>query len=112
MTTIEEAGFLLFEVVRCPQNLFGDESFVHMHKPLDPNVQPKILNNKTIWHLAIFKLLKQHENMWEAIETLNAIFFPPIKVPPSSHGLIYNINSSVGQNKKIISSYNWRLPIL
>jgi hypothetical protein len=46
--TIEEASFLLFEVIRCPQNLFGDERFVHMHKPLDPNAQPKIQNNKAI----------------------------------------------------------------
>ncbi len=77
MTTIEEASFLLFEVVRCPQNLFGDERFVHMHKPLDPNDQPKIQNNKAMWHLAIFKLLKELENMWEAIDALNAIFFHP-----------------------------------
>jgi hypothetical protein len=60
---IKEVGFLLFEVVRCPQNLLGDERFVHMHKPLDPNAQPQIQNNKAIWHLAIFKLLKEHEIM-------------------------------------------------
>ncbi len=38
--------------------------------------------------------------MWEVIDALNAIIFPPIKVLPSSCGLIYNITSSVGQNKK------------
>jgi hypothetical protein len=37
--------------------------------------------------------------MWEAIDALNAIIFPPIEVPPSSYGFIYNITSSVGQNK-------------
>jgi hypothetical protein len=46
VTTIEEASFLLFEVVRCLQNIFGDEKFVHMHKPLDPNAQPKIQTTK------------------------------------------------------------------
>jgi hypothetical protein len=48
VTTIEEVSFLLFEVVRCLQNIFGDEKFVHMHKPLDPNARPKIQNNKAI----------------------------------------------------------------
>jgi hypothetical protein len=100
VTTIEEVGFLLFEVVRCLQNLFGDERFVHMHKHLDSNARPKFQNNKAIWHLEIFKFLKEHENMWEAIDALNAIVFPPIEVPPSSYGFIYNITSNVGQNKK------------
>lgn len=99
MTTIDEADFFLFEVVRCIQNLFGDERFVHMHKPLDPNALPKFQNNKAIWHFVIFKLLKEHKNMWEAIDALNVIIFPPIEVPPSSYGFIYNITSSVGQNK-------------
>jgi hypothetical protein len=97
VTTIKEVSFLLFEIVRC-QNLFGDERFVHMHKPLDSNARPKFQNNKAMWHLAIFKLSKEHENMWDTIDALNAIVFPPIEVPPSSYGFIYNITSNVGQN--------------
>jgi hypothetical protein len=46
--TIEEAKFFLFEVVKCLQNLFGDERFVHVQKPLDSNAWPKIQNNKAI----------------------------------------------------------------
>jgi hypothetical protein len=41
----------------------------------------KIFKNKAIWHLAIFKFLKEHEKMWEAINALNDITFPPIEVP-------------------------------
>ncbi len=47
-----EITFVLFEVIRwCLWNLFGNEKFNLMHKPLDLDVWPKIRNNKIIYTL-------------------------------------------------------------
>jgi hypothetical protein len=44
--------------------------------------------------------LKRTWNYVRGHKSFKCYFFPPIKVPPSSYGLIYDITSSVGQNKK------------
>jgi hypothetical protein len=46
VTKIKDVGFVLFQVIRSLQNLFGNGKFVPMHKPLDPNAWSKIQNNK------------------------------------------------------------------
>jgi hypothetical protein len=39
---LEEASFLLFELVECPFcNLFGNAKSIHANKTLDPNVLQK-----------------------------------------------------------------------
>jgi hypothetical protein len=86
VVALEEFGFLLLEESRCPfvnqvgynkfapvnqpsayahGNLFGNGTFAHDYKPLDPDAWPKSRNGKKIHRLNTFKLSIMQENKWE-----------------------------------------------
>lgn len=82
--------------------MFANDIHSHANKPLDPNVWPKIHNDKTIYHPTVFELSKEHENKWEVGHALQAIIFPLVQVPPLRYGFICNIKSSMGKTKGLI----------
>ncbi len=99
------------EQFRCLfHSLFGGDSFVHLHQPLDVNFWLKPHNYKNIWHLRTFKLSKEHQNQWRIVHNLTIIVLPPIQVPFPGCRFIYNITFStsniINQYEMIIENFS------
>jgi hypothetical protein len=101
MTTFEKINFLLSKKSRCPlKNLFSDDAFIHIKRPLDANACLRIQNEKSIHCPSIFKISIQQQNKWKIKHVLVAKILPPTNVPPLGYGPIYCITLGPIENCK------------
>ncbi len=98
---LEEVGFIICKQCKYPPwNVFGNESFILVHQPLDANSWKNSCNDAIIQCPKTFKLFNQQQNKWEDGCALQVIVLPPTWSLPPMYGLIYNITSNVPQNLK------------
>ncbi len=57
---LEETSFILFKKLKChPRNLFDDDAWIPINKPMDVDSWPKTRNGKNIYRVLVFKISTQ-----------------------------------------------------